>query len=132
MSVINFESIACLVDVPEDVRRLLDRPGEEVRTTLNIVYGGELVCTDAYLVVHCAVRGPGKGGIRMSADVDRNETAILAELMTYKCALVKIPFGGAKSGIRLDPRTLTPDSRTAIINEYAHCFDHYLETGRYI
>jgi glutamate dehydrogenase (NAD(P)+) len=60
------------------------------------------------------------------------ETAILAELMTYKCALVKIPFGGAKSGIRLDPSTLTADSRTALINEYAHSFQHYLNTGVYV
>ncbi|MHB9037689.1 MAG: Glu/Leu/Phe/Val family dehydrogenase [Armatimonadota bacterium] len=132
MPVIDLDSIAGLIDLPNDARRLLERPGQEVRTTLNLIYNGKMVSSDAYLVIHCCVRGPGKGGIRISADVDMAETARLAELMTYKCALVKIPFGGAKSGIRLDPAKLTPDSRTALINEYAHSLQHYLNTGLYI
>lgn len=132
MPVIDFERISGLIDLPGDARRLLERPAQEVRVNLNFTYNGGLVSSDAFLVIHCNVRGPGKGGIRMAPDVDMAETASLAELMTYKCALVKIPFGGAKSGIRLDPSTLTYDSRTALINEYAHSLQHYLNTGLYI
>jgi len=131
-STIDFEGLAKYVDIPSAVRVLLERPGQEVRTTLNIVSDGALMATDAYLVIHCTARGPGKGGIRMSSDVDMQETGALAELMTYKCALAGIPFGGAKSGIRLDPAQLTEDSRTALIKEYVHCFENYLTTGLYI
>lgn len=132
MPVINLERIYRLINVPEGARRLLERPGTEVRTTLNIVHDGQLICTDAYLVIHCSVRGPGKGGIRLSPDVDLQETGRLAELMTYKCALAGIPFGGAKSSIHFDPQSLTSDARTALIREYAHCFENYLATGLYI
>lgn len=131
-STIDFEGLAKYVDIPQDARVLLERPGQEVRTTLNIVSDGALMATDAYLVIHCTARGPGKGGIRTSLDVDMQETGRLAELMTYKCALTGIPFGGAKSGIRLDPAQLTQDSRTALIKEYVHCFENYLTTGLYI
>jgi len=102
MSVINLRDLAGLVSLPSDARRLPQRPEQEVRTTLNTVRSGAVLCADSYLVIHCSVRGPGKGGIRMSADVDMRETARLAELMTYKSALVGIPLGGARSGIRLD------------------------------
>lgn len=132
MPVINLQNVAKHINVPESAFRLLERPGQEVRTTVNIVYDGKLTYTDAYLVIHCSARGPGKGGIRMSADVDLEETKRLAELMTYKCALAKIPFGGAKSGISLDPLSLTADSRTAMITEYVKCFQHFLTTGLYI
>jgi len=131
-SAINFEQIGKHFDIPSDAQELLQRPGQEVRTTLNIVYNGNLLRTDAYLVLHCTARGPGKGGIRLSADVDMEETGRLAELMTYKCALAGVPFGGAKSGIRFDPADLTEDSRTALIKEYVHCLENYLTTGIYI
>ncbi len=132
VSNVDLESVSRIIDIPSDVRQLLERPEQELRVTLNLVSGGNLIRTDAYLVIHSSVRGPGKGGIRMSADVDMAETGELAELMTYKCALLGIPFGGAKSGIPIDPRTLTDDLRASLIQEYAHCLDHYLKTGLYI
>jgi len=131
-SAIDFEGLSRYVDIPSDARKLLERPGHEVRVTLNIVYEGHMLCTDAFLVLHCTARGPAKGGIRLSADVDMDETGRLAELMTYKCSLAGIPFGGGKSGIRLDPGSLTEDSRTALFKEYVHCLEHYLTTGLYV
>ena len=115
----DLESISRILDIPSDASRLLERPEQELRVTLNIVCDGKLICTDAYLVIHSSVRGPGKGGIRLSADVDLAETGELAELMTYKCALVGIPFGGAKSSIRLDPHSLTGDRRGRFVRESA-------------
>lgn len=132
MSVVDLGKLAELIDLPVDTWRLLEQPEQEVRTTLSFVYDGHMVRADAYLVIHCSARGPGKGGVRLSADVDLLETGRLAELMTYKCSLACIPFGGAKSGIRLDPMLLTPDSRTALIQDYAQRFSHYLVTGLYI
>ncbi|MBI2843461.1 MAG: Glu/Leu/Phe/Val dehydrogenase [Armatimonadetes bacterium] len=131
-SAIDLDKVARLIELPCDARQLIERPGQEIRSTLNIIHDGSLICADAYLVIHCSVRGPGKGGIRLSADVDLAETGRLAELMTYKCALSKIPFGGAKSGIRLAPESLNSDSRTAMIKEYVHCFQPFLTAGIYI
>lgn len=128
----DFEQISRLVEIPAAARRLLERPSVEVKTRLNILYDGKQLCADSFLVIHNEARGPGKGGIRMTPTVDIEHTQRLAELMTYKCALVKIPFGGAKSAIQVDPETLTPDSRTALLKEYVHRYQHYLAPGLYV
>ncbi len=60
-----------------------------------------------YRVLHNRVLGPGKGGIRYHPDVDKDEIIALATLMTWKCALLDIPFGGAKGGVACDPKSLT-------------------------
>ena len=60
-----------------------------------------------YRVQHNMTIGPGKGGIRYHPNVDLSETAALAMLMTFKCALVGLPLGGAKGGIQVDPNELS-------------------------
>jgi glutamate dehydrogenase (NAD(P)+) len=61
-----------------------------------------------YRVQHLLTMGPTKGGIRYALDVDLGEVTALAMWMTWKCAIVGLPFGGAKGGVRIDPETLTP------------------------
>jgi glutamate dehydrogenase (NAD(P)+) len=61
-----------------------------------------------YRVHHSTVLGPTKGGIRYDSEVDLGECAALAMWMTWKCALLRLPYGGAKGGIRCDPRALSP------------------------
>jgi glutamate dehydrogenase (NAD(P)+) len=61
-----------------------------------------------YRVQHSTVLGPTKGGIRYDAEVSLGECAALASWMTWKCALLRLPYGGAKGGIRCDPRVLSP------------------------
>jgi glutamate dehydrogenase (NAD(P)+) len=67
----------------------------------------------AWRVLHSSQRGPGKGGIRFAPSVERPEVEALAALMTLKCALVDLPYGGAKGGARLDPRALDDEELAA-------------------
>ncbi len=69
---------------------------------------GSLRVFDGYRVRHDDTRGPAKGGIRFHPSVSEDEVAALAFWMTFKCAVVGIPFGGAKGGIAVDPTTLSP------------------------
>ena len=71
-----------------------------------------------YRVVHNTVRGPGKGGIRFHPNVDESEVKALATWMTWKCALVDVPFGGAKGGVSCDPTTLSRDEKRRITRRF--------------
>lgn len=73
-----------------------------------------------YRVFHNGVLGPGKGGIRYHPEVTEGEVAALATLMTWKCALVKVPFGGAKGGVICDPKSLTETELRRITRRFVH------------
>lgn len=132
MSVVDLDLISKHIDIGSEAMRLLSKNDQELYANLNLKWGGELIQADAYIVFHSMVRGPAKGGIRMSEDVGLEETRRLAELMTYKCALTRIPFGGGKSGIKVNPQTLGPELRRALISEYVHVFGSFLQSGTYI
>ena len=132
MSVVDLDLVSRHVDVPDEAKRILSKSEQEAFANLNLKWEGSLIQADSYIALHCAVRGPAKGGIRMSDDVSLDETRRLAELMTYKCALAKIPFGGGKSGIRIAPKTLSPEARRALLAEYVHMFGPYLTSGTYV
>jgi glutamate dehydrogenase (NAD(P)+) len=74
---------------------------------------------EGYRVQHNMTLGPGKGGIRFHPAVDLSETAALAMLMTFKCALVGLPLGGAKGGIRVDATTLSRQELQGVTRRYA-------------
>jgi len=133
MSTVNFEALKGVVDIPVEAERLLAKSEKEIRFSLNILlYPMGLVEADAYVVYHNSARGPAKGGLRIWPTVTLEHTRDLAELMTWKTALVGIPFGGGKSGICLDPRTLPAENKTAIIKEYVHMISAELRSGAYV
>jgi glutamate dehydrogenase (NAD(P)+) len=80
---------------------------------------GSLCTVDGFRVQHSLTRGPGKGGLRYHPEVSLNETKALAMGMTWKCALVDIPYGGAKGGIRVDPRALSDMELERMTRRYA-------------
>ncbi|UCE85100.1 MAG: glutamate dehydrogenase, partial [Deltaproteobacteria bacterium] len=71
-----------------------------------------------YRVQHLLTMGPTKGGIRYDEDVNLGEVTALAMWMSWKCAIMGLPFGGAKGGVRIDPNLLSPPERQRITRRY--------------
>ena len=79
---------------------------------------GEVEMYDGYRVQYSTTRGPSKGGVRYHPDIDLDETVALAMLMTWKCALTNLPYGGAKGGIAVDPDTLSLAENERLTRRY--------------
>jgi glutamate dehydrogenase (NAD(P)+) len=97
-----------LLGIKENYRRLLTSCWRETKVSLPIVDDkGEFQVYEGYRVQHNGDRGPYKGGVRYHPEIDLDEVKSLASLMTWKCAIVNIPFGGAKGGIAVDPTKMS-------------------------
>ena len=91
----------------DDIAAVLRSSYREVQVQVPVKLGdGQIHVFSGYRVQHNGARGPYKGGIRFHPEVDLDEVRALAELMTWKTAIVGIPFGGAKGGINVDPSKL--------------------------
>ena len=102
-------SAAEIIELAPEMRATLSEPAREISVQVPVrLDNGSMVLARGFRVQHNDSRGPFKGGIRYHPSVDLNEVRALASLMTWKTALVDIPFGGAKGGIEVDPRTMSP------------------------
>ena len=115
-----FDRAAELLELPEDIREVLRVPRREltVRFPVEMDSGRTRVFT-GYRVQHDLGRGPTKGGIRYHPSVDLDEVRALAMWMTWKCALVNIPYGGAKGGVVVDPAQLSPMELERLTRRFA-------------
>ena len=96
------------MDLSDNMRRLLITPKREIQVQIAIeMDNGDLNTFIGYRVQHDNARGPMKGGLRYHPEVDLDEVRSLAALMTWKTAVVNLPYGGAKGGIAIDPRRLS-------------------------
>jgi len=114
-----FEVAVNKLGLEQGLYRYLKYPSKEI--TLYIPVGmdnGQLEVFTGYRVLHSTVRGPGKGGIRFAPDVTLDEVRALATWMTWKCAVVSIPFGGAKGGVICDPRKMSRGELERLTRRY--------------
>jgi len=103
-----FNRAADMMDLSDNIRRLLVTPKREVQVQVAVERdNGEIHTYLGYRVQHDDSRGPMKGGLRYHADVDLDEVRSLAALMTWKTAVVNLPYGGAKGGIAVNPALLS-------------------------
>jgi glutamate dehydrogenase (NAD(P)+) len=104
----NFERASARLGLDPDMQTLLHTPYREVRVEVPVrMDDGSLRVFIGYRVQHSGVRGPCKGGLRYHPAVDFDEVRALAMAMTWKTAVVNVPFGGAKGGINCDPQTMS-------------------------
>jgi len=133
MKSIDLDLISRYVDVPDTARVLLENCEKKTIINLNVrVSSDRLLDAQCYIVHHNTARGPAKGGIRMASGVTLDETVDLAERMTWKTALMKLPFGGGKAAIAIDPATITSFERINLFHEFVHVNVHEFEHGSYI
>ncbi len=115
----NFARAADVIGLDAEWRTLIRRPFREMKVEVPLhMEDGTLRTYTGYRIQHNGARGPFKGGIRFSPLVDADEVRALAEMMTYKTALVNVPFGGGKGGINVDPRELTTKELEQLTRRY--------------
>ena len=114
-----FDEAAELLGLDEGLRKILRMPALELKVSVPVMLDdGRYEVFTGYRVQHSIVRGPAKGGIRFAPDVTLDEGRALSAWMTWKCAVVNIPFGGAKGGVICDPDVLSPTELERITRRY--------------
>ena len=127
----SFDLAADRLGLDQGVRRMFCEPWREMRVSLPVrMDDGRIELFIGYRVQHNAVRGPYKGGIRYHPHANEDEVRALASLMTWKTALLDIPFGGAKGGVEVDPYALSEAELNRLTRRYTRNIQHVLGTHR--
>ncbi|MEM8909673.1 MAG: Glu/Leu/Phe/Val dehydrogenase, partial [Bacteroidota bacterium] len=114
----NFDKAAQHTGLPKGLLAQIKACNSVYQMRFPVRIGKEYQVIEAYRVQHSHHRLPTKGGIRYSQKVNQDEVMALASLMTYKCALVDVPFGGAKGGVKISPREYDEQQLQAITRRY--------------
>ena len=126
-----FETAARKLQLEDGLYRYLKYPNKEITVYVPVALdNGHLEVFIGYRVLHSAVRGPGKGGIRFAPNVTLDEVRALAAWMTWKCAVVNIPFGGAKGGVICDPSKLSKTELERVTRRYTAELSEWLGPER--
>lgn len=108
LAIQNFERAADVLQLEEDIRTMVRLPERVLAVTIPVrMDNGHIRCFEGYRVQHSTARGPAKGGIRFHPGVTLDEVKALSTWMTWKCAVVNIPFGGAKGGVTCNPKEMS-------------------------
>src|SRR5579871_1244461 len=114
-----FDEAAERLGLDEGLRKVLRTPALELTVNIPVqLDDGRIEVFTGYRVQHSIARGPSKGGVRFAPDVTLDEVRALAAWMTWKCAVVNIPFGGAKGGVICDPDVLSEGELERITRRY--------------
>ncbi len=114
-----FDIAARKLNLDDGMWKVLRMPTREITLHIPVqMDDGRIEVFTGYRVQHSVARGPGKGGIRYAPDVTLDEVRALASWMTWKCAVVNIPFGGAKGGIIVDPKLLSQNELERMTRRY--------------
>jgi glutamate dehydrogenase (NAD(P)+) len=114
-----FDEAAELLKLDDGTRKVLRSPAAELSVNFPVMLDdGRIEVFKGYRVQHSIARGPAKGGIRFAPDVSLDEVRALAAWMTWKCAVVNIPFGGAKGGVICEPHVLSEGELERITRRY--------------
>jgi glutamate dehydrogenase (NAD(P)+) len=114
-----FDFAARKLNLEEGLWKLLRLPEREIIVHFPVTMDdGRIEMFTGFRVQHSSARGPGKGGVRYAPDVTLEEVRALASWMTWKCAVVNIPFGGAKGGVICDPDKLSPGELERMTRRY--------------
>lgn len=117
----NVEHAAAAIDMDQKVRRILSRPMNELIINFPIRRdNGDYELLQGYRIQHNNVLGPYKGGVRFHPGVDLDEVRALATWMTFKCALLQLPFGGAKGGVAVDPGQFSEPELERVVRRFTH------------
>ncbi len=132
----NFNKAAVMLE-NEYAKELLDSlryPDERTELQLSplLITDGKLHTVKAFIVKHSDAIGPCKGGIRMAPNVTIEDVSALAMEMTWKCALIGVPFGGGKSGIVCDPFALSKFDKEAVVRSFARSAHNHISPLVYV
>lgn len=121
------DDAAKLADLDPDILRLLRVPKRVLEVAVPVrMDDGSIEVFTGWRVHHDTTRGPGKGGIRFHPDVDADEVKSLAAAMTFKTAILDLPFGGAKGGVRCDPTRLSLGELERLTRRYTYAISPLL------
>ena len=113
------ENVAGILGLDAGIHGILQHPKRELTVHFPVkMDGGGTRMFTGYRVQHNTSRGPAKGGLRFHPETDIDEVRALAMWMTWKCAIVNIPFGGAKGGVVCDPAQLSPGELEDLTRRY--------------